>query len=229
MFPVHVWLPKAHPVAPSPGSALLSGILTKVGVYGIIMTATQALFGSRAFGLLIFTLGLVTMFLGALLALFSVNLKAVRKEEGSVFRDYWNAFRENFPQGTKLWALAVLIGAVFAVDFLALGMLDGTVVWVLRALLGALLVVYLTVLPWVFGYNARFADTGKTVLKNSLLLAGSNMAVSLAMLCCGFLAAFVSIYSLEIFLRAIFLWLVLGFAAVNYLQAFLLRRVFDKL
>ena len=65
--------------------------------------------------------------------------------------------------------------------------------------------------------------------KNSLLLAGSNMAVSLAMLCCGFLAVFVSIYSLEIFLRAIFLWLVLGFAAVNYLQAFLLRRVFDKL
>ena len=162
-------------------------------------------------------------------ALFSVNLKAVRREEGSVFRDYWNAFRENFPQGTKLWGLTVLIGAVFAADFWALGMLDGTVVWVLRALLGALLVVYLTVLPWVFGYNARFADNVRVVLKNSLLLAGSNMAVSLAMLCCGFLAVFVSIYSLEIFLRAIFLWLVLGFAAVNYLQAFLLRRVFDKL
>ncbi|MDO4805260.1 MAG: complex I subunit 5 family protein [Lachnospiraceae bacterium] len=75
MFPVHVWLPKAHPVAPSPASALLSGILTKVGVYGIIMTATQALFGNRQYGLLIFGLGLVTMFLGALLALFSVNLK----------------------------------------------------------------------------------------------------------------------------------------------------------
>lgn len=75
MFPVHVWLPKAHPVAPSPASALLSGILTKVGVYGIIMTACQALFGNQQYGLLIFTLGLVTMFLGALLALFSVNLK----------------------------------------------------------------------------------------------------------------------------------------------------------
>ncbi len=75
MFPVHVWLPKAHPVAPSPGSALLSGILTKVGVYGIIMTATQALFESREYGLVIFAIGLITMFLGALLALFSVNLK----------------------------------------------------------------------------------------------------------------------------------------------------------
>ena len=37
MFPLHVWLPKAHPVAPSPASALLSGVLTKVGIYGILM------------------------------------------------------------------------------------------------------------------------------------------------------------------------------------------------
>ena len=34
MFPLHVWLPKAHPAAPSPASALLSGILTKVGSTG---------------------------------------------------------------------------------------------------------------------------------------------------------------------------------------------------
>ena len=75
MFPVHVWLPKAHPVAPSPASALLSGILTKVGIFGILMTGTTVLFESRTFGTVVFVLGLVTMFLGALLALFSVNLK----------------------------------------------------------------------------------------------------------------------------------------------------------
>ena len=75
MFPVHVWLPKAHPVAPSPASALLSGILTKVGVFGILMTATGAMVTNLTFGSIIFSLGVVTMFLGALLALFSVNLK----------------------------------------------------------------------------------------------------------------------------------------------------------
>ena len=75
MFPVHVWLPKAHPVAPSPASALLSGILTKVGVYGILMISLNALFMSTAFGAVVLVLGLITMFLGALLALFSVNLK----------------------------------------------------------------------------------------------------------------------------------------------------------
>ena len=75
MFPLHIWLPKAHPVAPSPASALLSGILTKVGIYGILMTSAYALFGNETFGLLVLVLGGITMALGALLALFSVNLK----------------------------------------------------------------------------------------------------------------------------------------------------------
>lgn len=36
MFPMHAWLPTAHPVAPAPASAVLSGIITKMGVLGII-------------------------------------------------------------------------------------------------------------------------------------------------------------------------------------------------
>lgn len=75
MFPLQIWLPKAHPVAPAPASALLSGILTKVGVYGVLAVAAECFAGSRAMAWLLLTLALVTMFLGALLALFSVNLK----------------------------------------------------------------------------------------------------------------------------------------------------------
>jgi multicomponent Na+:H+ antiporter subunit D len=36
MFPLHVWLPDAHPVAPSPASALLSGVMLKTGAYGLM-------------------------------------------------------------------------------------------------------------------------------------------------------------------------------------------------
>lgn len=171
----------------------------------------------------VFTIG------AAQTALFSVNLKAVRGEEGSVAAEYWKAFKLNFRQGTKLWGLLALLGVVFAVDFWALGMLEGAVIWVLKALLGGLLVVFLAVFPWIFGYSARFADNTKTVLKNSLILCGANLPVSAAMLCLTFLAAFVSFYSLEFFLRAVFVWLVLGFSLLNYLQSYLLRRVFDKL
>ena len=36
VVPFHVWLPEAHPVAPSPVSALLSGVLIKFGIYGLV-------------------------------------------------------------------------------------------------------------------------------------------------------------------------------------------------
>lgn len=79
MFPLHIWLPKSHPVAPSPASALLSGILTKVGVFGVLMTAVPGFIGnsdlSFDFGLIVLLAGTITMALGAVLALFSVNLK----------------------------------------------------------------------------------------------------------------------------------------------------------
>ena len=75
MFPLHVWLPMAHPVAPSPASALLSGVLTKVGVYGILMTVLEVMGGNQAFGFFMLSLALVTMLLGAVLALCSENLK----------------------------------------------------------------------------------------------------------------------------------------------------------
>lgn len=74
-FPLHIWLPKAHPVAPAPASALLSGILTKAGVFGVVVVSCNMFGSDGGWGLLVAALGLVTMFLGALLALFSVNLK----------------------------------------------------------------------------------------------------------------------------------------------------------
>ncbi len=75
MFPVHIWLPKAHPVAPAPASALLSGILTKSGVYGILIITSRIFLYDPAYGNLILGIGTITMFLGAFLALFSIDLK----------------------------------------------------------------------------------------------------------------------------------------------------------
>lgn len=75
MYPLHTWLPMAHPVAPSNASALLSGIITKTGVYGIIVIATNMFFGNVKFGMVLLVFSAITMVLGAVLALFSTNLK----------------------------------------------------------------------------------------------------------------------------------------------------------
>ena len=63
-FPLHIWLPKAHPVAPAPASALLSGILS-----------CQLFLHDGNWGMLMLALGVITMALGAVLAVFSLDLK----------------------------------------------------------------------------------------------------------------------------------------------------------
>lgn len=72
MFPLHAWLPTAHPIAPAPASALLSGVITKAGVVAIIRV-TFYLFGAEFIsgtwaqtGLLVLTL--VSVFMGSMLA-----------------------------------------------------------------------------------------------------------------------------------------------------------------
>lgn len=74
-FPLHIWLPKAHPVAPAPASALLSGILTKTGIFGVLVLSCYLFYHNAIWGSLILLLGAVTMFGGALLAVFSIDLK----------------------------------------------------------------------------------------------------------------------------------------------------------
>lgn len=72
MFPLHAWLPTAHPVAPSPASAVLSGIITKGGIIAIIrvtyyLFGVDFLRGSWAQTALL-VLSIVTIFMGSMLA-----------------------------------------------------------------------------------------------------------------------------------------------------------------
>lgn len=72
MMPLHAWLPTAHPVAPSPASAVLSGIITKGGVLAIMRT-TFYLFGADFLRgswvqTVLLILSLATVFMGSMLA-----------------------------------------------------------------------------------------------------------------------------------------------------------------
>jgi hydrogenase-4 component B len=105
MIPLHIWLPDAHPAAPSPASALLSGVMIKAGAYGILRTvltffqqppvhgaeaevvsgghaaegavhAASGLAGDvRMLGFAIIWIAVVTMFGGMLLALVQNDIK----------------------------------------------------------------------------------------------------------------------------------------------------------
>ncbi len=76
VVPLHVWLPMAHPVAPSHVSALMSGVVIKMGVYGLLRLTIDLLAGGPAWwGGLILGLGTVSALLGVLYALMEHDLK----------------------------------------------------------------------------------------------------------------------------------------------------------
>ena len=76
MFPFHVWLPKAHPAAPSNISALMSGVMIKLGLFGIIKFCLWLPI-MEWWGLLIIALGALSSLLGVLYALIQHDYKAL--------------------------------------------------------------------------------------------------------------------------------------------------------
>ena len=76
LLPLHVWLPEAHPAAPSPVSALMSGIMLKTAVYGILRV-TFDLLGEPLWwwGLIPVSLGLATALYGVVFAAAQTDMK----------------------------------------------------------------------------------------------------------------------------------------------------------
>jgi hydrogenase-4 component B len=76
LVPLHVWLPQAHPVAPADGSAFLSGVVVKLGVYGIALFAFRLAPPSGAWpGLVAMGAGAVTAAIGILYAMAERDIK----------------------------------------------------------------------------------------------------------------------------------------------------------
>jgi multicomponent Na+:H+ antiporter subunit D len=79
IFPLHVWLPDAHPVAPSPASALLSGIMLKTGAYGLLRVIFHVfsveLVKSGGWDKIMGVIAVITILLGSAVALTQDDIK----------------------------------------------------------------------------------------------------------------------------------------------------------
>jgi hydrogenase-4 component B len=74
-MPLHVWLPEAHPAAPSHVSALMSGVMIKTGIYGLLRALTLLGTPSATWGWTLVVIGLVSGVLGVAFALAQHDLK----------------------------------------------------------------------------------------------------------------------------------------------------------
>ncbi len=76
IVPLHIWLPRAHPAAPSHVSALLSGVMIKIGVFGIIKVGVDLLGATTSWwGVLVLVIGSASALLGVIYALAESDIK----------------------------------------------------------------------------------------------------------------------------------------------------------
>ena len=75
IFPLHIWLPHAHPAAPSNVSAVMSGVMIKMGIYGIFRLYSSLGVSDLIYGEVVLTLGIISGILGVVYALGKHDLK----------------------------------------------------------------------------------------------------------------------------------------------------------
>ncbi|AEH24788.1 proton-conducting transporter transmembrane domain-containing protein [Pyrococcus yayanosii] len=75
VVPVHFWLPEAHPIAPSNVSALMSGAMIKVAVYGLVRLTCFVMKPNEIFGYIVGAIGAITLTVGTLYALKQTDAK----------------------------------------------------------------------------------------------------------------------------------------------------------
>jgi hydrogenase-4 component B len=116
LVPLHEWLPRAHPVAPADGSAFLSGVVVKLGIYGIALFAFRLASPAGSWpGLITMGGGAVTAAIGILYAMTERDLKrflaySTIENSGIIVTAFGAAMTFHAYRQQDLWALLLIAG-----------------------------------------------------------------------------------------------------------------------
>lgn len=178
------------------------------------------------FCLPVFTIG------ASLTALYTCMLQLVYEEDkdnGLIFRDFWQAFRRNFKQATVLWLICLLVIVFLAAYYWVVQSLAGAYGKVYMVTFYLLVFVFLCGFIYIFPLQARFENTVRNTLKNAWLLSIAALPWTLLSLLLFVAAVYVSFVmnpsAVDTF---VYLWAACGFALLAYLQCFFIRKAFQK-
>ena len=159
----------------------------------------------------------------ALSALYTVTLKEARKEQGYIFSTYLKAFKRNFPQSVAAFLIQLVLAFVFVFNAIFWGEQNTVPGNICMFLMTLLLVVLAFSFLYTFPLLARFRNSLKQTLKNSIAIAVTNPKITLGLLAIQavFIIACIAVPQAKIFMA------LLGFAFDAYCNSLLLTRLFS--
>lgn len=158
-------------------------------------------------------------------ALYTVCFRIGTEREQGVCRSYFQAFRENFKQGTILWLILALFLITGFLNTLLLYSLEGELHY-LFLLTAILLVLAVMIFSYAFPLVSQFSNDIRSTLKNALFLSLGYLPRSVLIVGLNAFPLVLALLDLYVFLQAGFLWVFLYFSAAAYLNTLLLKKVF---
>ena len=161
-------------------------------------------------------------------ALYSVTLKMVRDEEGSVSRSYFRSFRQNFRQATLLWLGVLVVLALLVLDIRVLnGMAGGTAPGLLRVGVEILALLGIMVLQYLFPSLARFEASLADTLKNACMMALAHLPKTALMTAAVVGAVWITLINNTTIAVGLMVWPLIGFSLMAFGNSGILRKIFD--
>ena len=159
-------------------------------------------------------------------ALYTVTLKAAKNEESYITRSFFRAFKSNFKIGTLTWLIVLTAGIVLWLDLQIIPNISRQIRQVLQILVLMIALLYLITALYLFPYIARFENTVIGSIKNAFLMAVIHLPYTMLLAAITILAFMATLY---IDFRIIgFLWIVIGFSGLAYINSIFFRKIFVK-
>ncbi|MGN0432303.1 MAG: YesL family protein [Lachnospiraceae bacterium] len=172
---------------------------------------------------ILFSLPIVTVGASTVAAM-SVALKMADNEEGYIFKDFLKAFRENWKQGTALWAITVVACYAVYLDFQLFEAVEGNpIIFLVIGILG----IILTVVTLIYAYPlvARYENTLFGTLQNSIEISKRYFGKTLLIV----FAVWVENMIFRLHTTLMFLGFLFGPAVMIFTVAIYSKRIFKEI
>lgn len=148
-------------------------------------------------------------------------------EEDVIAKQFWSAFKRNFKQATAIWLFCLAAAMLLGIYYLIISGMDGALERVYRVSFFVMCILFLCGYQYFFPLLARYENTVRGTLKNAWLLSIAALPWTVLSILLVVVAVYVSFFMNPNGANAaVFLWGIIGFGMIAYLNSFFFRRAF---
>ena len=169
---------------------------------------------------------------GASLSALFVCMQAIWEddEDDMIAKQFWNAFKLNFKQGTAIWLICLFIFAFLGIYYMIISSMTGIAGRTYRISFFVMCVVFLLGFQYLFPLQARYKNSVRNTFKNAWLLGIAALPWTLLSILLAAAAVYISFFMNPNGVNlAVFLWGMVGFGLVAYLNSMFFRKAFQMI